>query len=104
MKLFSVVSLFLLSFLLISCDTKTSADSYLGTWENPEMTFSVSLESGSTSKVLITNENGVLKGEITKEGIVGKNELGMDFKMQVKGDSAFYTFAEVTTKYSKVKK
>ncbi len=85
--------------LVVGCGSKS--ENFYGTWTGEAMTFEVTSEGGN--KVKISNENGSLMGEIKNGKIVGKNDLNMDFQMVVRGDSAFYTFAEIMTTYVRVK-
>lgn len=74
-------------------------ENFLGTWVGESLTFSV--EDAGAGKVKIVNENGALTGELVEGKIVGQNALGMSFQMVVKGDSAYYTFAGITTGYKR---
>ena len=95
--LVSVMALTLAALFACSKDS----NNFFGKWSGESLSFSV--EPNGENKVKIVNENGTLLGEIKDGKIVGKNELGMSFEMTVKGDSAYYTFAEITTGYKRVK-
>lgn len=87
----------LASLIFFACEK--SAENFFGTWVGESLTFTV--EDAGSGKVRIVNENGALQGEITGGKIVGQNQLGMSFEMSVKGDSAYYTFAGITTGYKR---
>lgn len=94
---FAAIGLAALTF--TACGSKT--ENYYGKWTGEAMNFEVVNNGGNNIKIV--NENGTLNGELKDGKIIGKNELGMEFQMIVKGDSAFYTFAEITTTYVRVK-
>lgn len=99
MKKILYIALAVAALLLVACGEKQ--ENYYGKWTGEAMTFEVVPDGGN--KVKIVNENGSLNGEFKGGKIVGKNELDMEFEMVVKGDSAFYTFAEITTSYGRAK-
>ncbi len=94
------------TFALTACGKESDSDFY-GKWKNDNMQFEikqVASDNGSQDvKVQIVNENGTLSGIIADDTLKGKNELGMEFKMVVKGDSGFYTFADIVSKYVRVR-
>lgn len=100
MKLFYFAAILLSFAVFFSACSKDEANFY-GKWSGEALNFSVEPVNGN--KVKIVNENGTLNGEIVEGKIVGKNELGMSFEMIVKGDSAYYTFADITTGYKRIK-
>lgn len=99
MKKIALLAIAIVTLLLIACGE--NKENFYGKWTGEAMNFEVVNDGGN--KVKIVNENGTLNGEITDGKIIGKNELDMEFQMVVKGDSAFYTFADITTRYARVK-
>lgn len=98
-KLLTIAFVFSTAITFMACsENKTN---FYGKWSGESLEFTV--EANGENKVKIVNENGTLLGEIKDGKIIGKNELGMGFEMTVKGDSAYYTFADITTGYKRVK-
>ncbi len=76
---------------------------YTGHWLGEEnMAFEVLTENGSD--YIIRNVNGDLKATIQDGALRGKNVLDMEYKMSVKGDSAYYEFGGIVTGYKRVSK
>ena len=76
---------------------------YTGCWLGEEnMTFEVLTENGSD--YIIRNINGDLKATILDGALRGKNVLDMEYKMSVKGDSAYYEFGGIITGYKRISK
>jgi hypothetical protein len=53
---------------------------------------------------IIRNVNGDLNATIVDDTLRGKNSLDMEYKMAVKGDSAYYTFSGIVTGYARISK
>ena len=76
---------------------------YTGCWLGEEnMAFEVLTENGSD--YIIRNVNGDLKASIQNGALRGKNVLDMEYKMSVKGDSAYYEFGGIVTGYTRISK
>ena len=82
--------------------------SYIGYWLGEgNMIFDVFTENGED--FIIRNVNGDLKVKFEDGILRGKNSLGMDISMTVKGDSAYYQFGEnedgsIITGYKRISK
>ena len=101
---FAILSV--ISLIFVACgmqDDKQGKDAYIGYWQNDENTiFEVLSENGTD--FIIRNVYGDLTAKIENGALRGKNSVDMDFSMKVKGDSAFYLFADITTNYKRITK
>ena len=50
----------------------------------------------------IRNINGDLMANVVGDTLRGKNALDMEYKMTVKGDSAYYEFGSIVTGYQRI--
>ena len=76
---------------------------YTGCWlGESNMAFEVFTENGMD--YTIRNINGDLKATIQDGALRGKNSLDMEYKMNVKGDSAYYEFGGIVTGYKRISK
>ena len=66
------------------------------------MAFEVLTENGTD--YTIRNINGDLKATVQDGALRGKNTLDMEYKMNVKGDSAYYEFGGIVTGYKRITK
>ena len=66
------------------------------------MAFEVLTQDGTD--FTIRNVNGDLKASIQDGALRGKNSLDMEYKMNVKGDSAYYEFGGIVTGYKRISK
>ncbi|HHX15429.1 MAG TPA: hypothetical protein GX724_04640 [Fibrobacter sp.] len=99
-QIFFLASILSLLF-LVACSEKEKQPNYQGYWLGEEnMIFEV--KRTDDGKYTISNINGSLNAEYKEKALRGKNSLDMDFSMEVKGDSAFYTFGSVTTSYKRI--
>ena len=76
---------------------------YTGCWlGESNMAFEVLTQDGTD--FTIRNVNGDLKASIQDGALRGKNSLDMEYKMNVKGDSAYYEFGGIVTGYKRISK
>ena len=76
---------------------------YTGCWlGESNIAFEVFTENGTD--YTIRNINGDLKATIQDGALRGKNTLDMEYKMNVKGDSAYYEFGGIVTGYKRISK
>lgn len=102
-KIITFATLSAISLMFSSCGIQTDKESYIGYWQNDENTvFEVLTENGND--FIIRNIYGDLTAKIENGALRGKNNVNMDYAMTVRGDSAFYEFAEITTGYKRITK
>ena len=100
-KLITFATLALSSLFLFGCGQDNV--NYTGCWLGEEnMAFEVLTENGTD--YTIRNINGDLKATIQDGALRGKNTLDMEYKMNVKGDSAYYEFGGIVTGYKRISK
>ena len=100
-KIIPFATLSLSSLLLLGCGQDNV--NYTGCWLGEEnMAFEVLTENGSD--YTIRNINGDLKATIQDGALRGRNALDMEYKMNVKGDSAYYEFGGIITGYKRITK
>ena len=105
-KTITIAILSVISLMFSACglqNDKQGKDAYIGYWQSDENTiFEVLSENGTD--FIIRNVYGDLTAKIENGALRGKNNVDMDYSMTVKGDSAFYVFAEITTGYKRITK
>jgi|GEM_PF-538808 len=100
-KIIPFATFTLSSLLFLGCGE--SNVNYTGCWLGEEnMAFEVLTENGTD--YTIRNVNGDLKATIHDGALRGKNSLDMEYKMNVKGDSAYYEFGGIVTGYKRISK
>ena len=100
-KLIPFATLALSSLFLFGCGQDNV--NYTGCWLGEEnMAFEVLTENGTD--YTIRNINGDLKATVQDGALRGKNTPDMEYKMNVKGDSAYYEFGSITTGYKRISK
>ena len=100
-KIIPFATLTLSSLLFFGCGQDNV--NYTGCWLGEEnMAFEVLTENGTD--YTIRNINGDLKASIQDGALRGKNALDMEYKMNVKGDSAYYEFGGIITGYKRITK
>ena len=100
-KIIPFATLALSSLFLFGCGQDNV--NYTGCWLGDEnMAFEVLTENGTD--FIIRNINGDLKANIQDGALRGKNSLDMEYKMNVKGDSAYYEFGGIVTGYKRISK
>ena len=100
-KIIPFATLTLSSLLLFGCGENNV--NYTGCWLGEEnMAFEVLTENGTD--YTIRNINGDLQATIQDGALRGKNALDMEYKMNVKGDSAYYEFGGIITGYKRISK
>ena len=96
-----ILAILLLSVMFFACSTEKP--NYVGYWQGEaNMVFEVLTENGVD--YIIRNVNGDLKATVQGDSLCGKNSLDMDYKMAVRGDSAFYSFGGIVTGYARISK
>ena len=102
-KLFSLALLSIVPMIFTACEPKADKDAFIGYWQGEANTiFEVLSENGQD--FIIRNIHGDLSAKIEDGELRGKNDIGMDYSMKVKGDSAYYLFADITTGYKRISK
>ena len=100
-KIIPFATLTLSSLLFFGCGQDDV--NYTGCWLGEEnMAFEVLTENGTD--FTIRNINGDLKATIQDGALRGRNALDMEYKMNVKGDSAYYEFGGIITGYKRITK
>ena len=100
-KLIPFATLALSSLFLFGCGQDNV--NYTGCWLGEEnMAFEVLTENGTD--YTIRNIHGDLKATVQDGALRGKNTLDMEYKMNVKGDSAYYEFGGIVTGYKRITK
>lgn len=101
MKKLSLFTLSLLAISFTACDS--GKQNYVGYWKGESnMIFEVLTEN--QKDYTIRNINGDLSAKIEDGALRGRNSLDMEYKMTVKGDSAYYEFGSITTGYKRISK
>ena len=96
-----IIALLLLSFMFFACSKETP--NFIGYWQGEaNMVFEVLTENGMD--YIIRNVNGDLNATVVDDTLRGKNSLDMEYKMAVRGDSAYYTFSGIVTGYARISK
>lgn len=96
-----ILAILLLSIMFFACSKETP--NFVGFWQGEaNMVFEVLTENGSD--FIIRNVNGDLKATVDSDTLRGKNSLDMEYKMAVKGDSAYYSFSGIVTGYARISK
>jgi len=102
-KIITITILSVISLMFFACGLQTDKQSFIGYWQSDENTiFEVLTENGSD--FIIRNIYGDLSAKIEGNALRGTNNVGMDYSMTVKGDSAYYLFADITTGYKRISK
>ena len=102
-KLISLVTLSILPLMFTACGQKADKDDFVGYWQSDANTiFEVLTENGED--YIIRNIYGDLSAKVVDGALRGKNNVDMDYSMTVKGDSAYYLFADITTGYKRITK
>ena len=102
-KIITLATLSAISLMLSACGQKTGTESYIGYWQSDANTiFEVLTENGED--FIIRNIYGDLTAKVVDGALRGKNNVDMDYSMTVKGDSAYYLFADITTGYKRITK
>ena len=100
-KIIAIATFSLVSLFFIACGESSS--NYVGYWQGEaNMIFEVLTENGTD--YIIRNINGDLKATVQDGALRGKNTLDMEYKMNVKGDSAYYEFGGIVTGYKRITK
>ena len=100
-KIIPFAAITLSSLFLFGCEQ--SNVNYTGCWlGESDMAFEVLTENGTD--YTIRNVNGDLKATVQDGALRGKNTLDMEYKMSVKGDSAYYEFGGIVTGYKRISK
>ena len=100
-KIISFTTIALSSLFLFGCGQDNV--NYTGCWlGEADMAFEVLSENGKD--YIIRNVNGDLKATIQDGALRGKNSLDMEYKMNVKQDSAYYEFGGIITGYKRISK
>ena len=101
-KLISLAVLSIVPMIFTACG-QVDKGSFVGYWQGEANTiFEVLTENGQD--FIIRNIHGDLSAKIEDGELRGKNDIGMDYSMKVKGDSAYYLFADITTGYKRISK
>lgn len=96
-----ILALLLLSIMFFACSKEQP--NFIGYWQGEaNMVFEVLTENGLD--YTIRNVNGDLKALVDGDTLRGKNSLDMEYKMAVKGDSAYYSFSGIVTGYARISK
>ena len=96
-----ILALLLLSVMFFACSKEQP--NFIGYWQGEaNMVFEVFTENGMD--YTIRNINGDLSANVIDDTLRGKNSLDMEYKMAVKGDSAYYTFSGIVTGYARISK
>jgi hypothetical protein len=100
-KLLWIIALASLA-LMTSCSREKPV--FTGYWQGEEdMVFEVFQTKPGENNYTIRNINGDLFASIEGDSVLtGKNSLDMPFYMRVKGDSAFYQFGTIISKYKRI--
>lgn len=87
---------------LTSCSKEKPV--FTGHWQGEDdMIFEVFQTKAGENNYTIRNINGDLFASIEGDSVLtGKNSLDMPFYMRVKGDSAFYQFGTIISKYKRI--
>lgn len=87
---------------LASCSKEKPV--FTGYWQGDEdMIFEVFQTKPGENDYTIRNINGDLYASIEGDSVLtGKNSLNMPFFMRVKGDSAFYQFGTIISRYKRI--
>ena len=102
-KLISLAVLSIVPMIFTACGQKADKDSFVGYWQGEANTiFEVLTENGQD--FIIRNIHGDLTAKIEDGELRGKNDMDMAYSMKVKGDSAYYFFADITTGYKRISK
>ena len=102
-KLISLAVLSIVPMIFTACGQNADKGSFVGYWQGEANTiFEVLTENGQD--FIIRNIHGDLTAKIEDGELRGKNDIGMDYSMKVKGDSAYYLFADITTGYKRISK
>jgi hypothetical protein len=100
-KIIPFTTIALSSLFLFGCGQEKV--NYSGCWlGESNMAFEVFTENGTD--YTIRNVNGDLKATIEGDTLRGRNSLEMEYKMSVKGDSAYYEFGGIITGYKRISK
>ena len=103
MKKFYFLSAVLVTLFFTACGQQADKGSFIGYWQSDANTvFEVLTENGED--FIIRNIYGDLTAKIVDGELRGKNNVDMDYSMKVKGDSAYYLFADITTGYKRISK
>ncbi|MBR4917109.1 MAG: hypothetical protein IKZ45_08570 [Fibrobacter sp.] len=103
MKKLYFLSALLIPLMFTACGQKDGTESYIGYWQSDANTiFEVLTENGED--YIIRNIYGDLTAKVEDGALRGKNNVDMDYSMRVKGDSAYYLFADITTGYKRITK
>ena len=102
-KILALITVSILPLIFTACGLKSDTGSYIGYWQSDANTiFEVLTENGTD--YIIRNINGDLQATVSGGALRGKNSLDMEYVMKVKGDSAYYLFADITTGYKRITK
>ena len=102
-KILALITVSILPLLFAACGLKSDTGSYIGYWQSDANTiFEVLTENGED--YIIRNIYGDLSAKVVDGALRGKNNVDMDYSMTVKGDSAYYLFADITTGYKRITK
>ena len=102
-KLISLAVLSIVPMIFTACGQNADKGSFVGYWQGEANTiFEVLTENGQD--FIIRNINGDLNAKVSDGALRGKNSLDMEYVMRVKGDSAYYLFADITTGYKRISK
>ena len=100
-KIIPLATIALSSLFLFGCGQDKA--NYTGYWlGEADMAFEVLTDNGK--EFIIRNVNGDLKATIQDGALRGKNSLDMEYKMNVKKDSAYYEFGGIITGYKRIAK
>jgi len=99
-----IISIALFSLLALSFSgCQKDEGQFVGCWlGEANMIFEVIPNEGNN--YIIRNINGDLKATVQDGALRGKNTLDMEYKMNVKGDSAYYEFGGIVTGYKRITK
>ena len=103
-KLISLAALSIVPMIFTACGQQADKDSFIGYWQGEANTIFEVLTAENGQDFIIRNIHGDLSAKLENGELRGKNDIGMDYSMKVKGDSAYYLFADITTGYKKISK
>lgn len=103
-KIITFAALSVISLMFNACGLQSDKENYIGYWQNDENTVFEVLMSENGGDYIIRNIYGDLTAKVDNGALRGKNNVDMDYSMTVRGDSAFYVFADITTGYKRISK
>lgn len=92
------------AFALLFSACNTEKKDFVGYWHESESDIVFEVLKNN-NQYIVRNVNGDLTADPSADGkICGRNSLNMAYCMSLKGDSAYYEFADIVTGYKRISK